>query len=75
MEDSETRRERFKRLATLRTNTILERLRILGHCANKSAYEYDEKEVDRIFSAIEDELRMIKSKFKAENRQTRQFKL
>lgn len=57
------KRERFKRLATSRTNEVLKRLRILGHCANRSAYSYTEKEVNRIFSEIERKVRGVKSRF------------
>lgn len=57
------RRERFKRLATYRTNEVLHRLKVLGNCANRSAYEYTEEEVNKIFSEIEKMLRHTKSKF------------
>ena len=57
------KRERFKRLATYRTNEILKRLKILGNCANRSAYEYTEKEINKIFSEIEQKTKEIKAKF------------
>jgi hypothetical protein len=59
----ETREERFKRVATRRTNEILNRIRILGNCSNKSSYAYTDEEVNKIFVAIEKELRIEKSKF------------
>lgn len=55
--------ERFKRLAVYRTNEVLKRLKVLGNCANRSAYEYTEDEVNKIFSEIERKVREIKSKF------------
>jgi len=42
---SETKRQRFQRLAEKRTNDVLERLRILGNCANRGQYEYTPEEV------------------------------
>jgi hypothetical protein len=60
---SESKSEAFKRLATKRTNAVLERLRILGHCANPQLYEYSEEDVRKIFRAIEKELRIVKTKF------------
>lgn len=66
----EARRQRFLRLATLRTNIILERLRILGHCANKSAYSFTEEDVEKIFNTIEEQVKDIKSKFKIRTRRT-----
>ena len=59
----ETNRDRFKRLATQRTNTVLRRLKVLGNCANRSAYEYSEEEVNKIFSEIERKVREVKAKF------------
>jgi hypothetical protein len=64
----ETRHLRFKRLALRRTNMILEKLRILGNLANKSSYSYSDQEVDKIFKAIEDQLRTVKARFKPRKR-------
>lgn len=57
------KRERFKRLAVYRTNEVLRRIKVLGNCANRSAYEYTEDEVNKIFSEIEKALRNTKAKF------------
>mgnify|MGYP001590663074 CR=1 FL=1 len=57
------KRERFKRLATQRTNTILRRLKILGNCANRSAYEYTEEDISKIFSEVEKTVRSVRAKF------------
>jgi hypothetical protein len=59
----ETAEERFKRLATARTNEILRRLKILGNCANRQVYSYSEKDVEKIFSAIEKRLKEVRAKF------------
>lgn len=59
----ETSRDRFKRLATIRTNAILHRLKVLGNCANKQLYEYDERDIEKVFSEIEKKVRETKSKF------------
>src|SRR5438067_8916115 len=69
----ETKRDAFKRLAEKRTNAILDRIRILGNCANPYAYEYSEEDVRLIFAAIEQEIRLAKTKFA--NHRRRQFKL
>jgi hypothetical protein len=69
----ETRHERFKRVASKRTNGILEKIRILGNCSNKSSYEYTEEEVNKIFSEIDKQLKLTKSKFLAGKRE--RFKL
>ena len=60
---NENRRERFQRLATARTNTVLQKIKVLGNCANRQAYEYSEEEVEKIFATIDKYLKSIKSKF------------
>jgi hypothetical protein len=73
IEPVSTKRAAFARLAENRTNTILDRIRILGHLSNRSAYEYSEEDVRKMFSAIEDELRLTKARFLSGGR--RKFKL
>jgi len=70
---AETKRDAFKRLAEKRTNAVLERIRILANCSNPYAYEYADEDIRLIFAAIEQELRIAKSKFA--NRRRREFKL
>lgn len=57
------KRERFKRLAEQRTNAVLHKLKVLGNCSNRSAYEYSEDEIVKIFSTIEHSVREIKARF------------
>lgn len=61
--EKETRHERFKRIAAKRTNEILEKIRILGNCSNKSSYEYTEEEINKIYSEIDKQLKLTKAKF------------
>jgi hypothetical protein len=60
----EDRASRFKRVAQRRTENALNSLRVLGNCANKSTYQYSEEDIGKIFRAIEEQLRLTKSKFK-----------
>lgn len=60
----ETREQRFKRIAEKRTDRLLNDIRVLANCSNKSTYAYAEEEVNKIFRAIEDELKHAKAKFK-----------
>ncbi len=59
----EQKKERFKRLATHRTNAVLQKLKVLGNCSNRSAYSYTEEEINKIFSEIERRVRETKAKF------------
>ena len=62
-QNPDQKRERFKRLATQRTNIVLKRLKVLGNCANRSAYTYSEEDINKIFSEIERRVRETKAKF------------
>lgn len=60
---AETKRDRFVRIVENRTNKILDMLRLLANCANKSNYEYDEEDIKQIFAAIEKEVKATKNAF------------
>ena len=60
----EDRTTRFKRVASRRTEKVLEDLRILGNCANRSIYNYTDEDISKIFYTIENQLRSIKAKFR-----------
>ena len=72
---NETARERFKRLATQRTNLVLKRLKVLGNCSNRSAYDYTEEDIGKIFSEIERRIREVRAKFHFPKKRGDEFKL
>ena len=75
-EGKETKREKFVRLAEARTNKILNMLQLLGNCANTNTYDYTQKDVEKIFAAIESEVKETKKKFnKIENKKEDRFTL
>ena len=59
----ETKRDRFRRLAQLRTNQVIKRLKILGNCAERSRYEYTKEDMERIFTAIDRRMNKTRAKF------------
>ena len=71
----ETKRDRFVRLAEARTNKIISMIRLLGNCANKSNYDYSDADAQKIFAAIEKELKSTKAKFSATGVEEELFKL
>lgn len=60
----EAKKERFQRVAERRVNRILEYLRLLGNTSNRTLYLYSDRDVDRIFNAIEERLIQVRGKFK-----------
>ena len=59
----ENKRERFVRIAEARTNKIIDMLRLLGNCSNKSNYDYTDEDVKQIFAAIEKEIKASRNAF------------
>ena len=71
---SESKREKFIRLAEARTNKIIDTLQLLGNLSNTSAYEYSKKDVDQMFKAIEEAVSDAKAKYsKAEVKSNKRF--
>jgi len=64
---NETKRERFKRLAEARTRAVLAKLKVLGNCANRAAYEYADDDVKSIFRALRARMSEIEAKFSAKS--------
>ena len=76
MKERETKREKFVRLAEARTNKIIDMLQLLGNCSNSSANDYTQSDVEKIFNAIESEVKEAKKKFsKIESKASSRFTL
>ncbi|MBR1708792.1 MAG: hypothetical protein IJ719_08195 [Clostridia bacterium] len=72
----ETKRAKFVRLAEARTNKIISMIQLLGNCSNSNAYDYTQQDVDKIFAAIEAEVKEARKKFnKTESRKSNRFTL
>ena len=71
--NNETSEERFKRIATVRTNAVLDRLRILGNLSNRQMYSYSEEDINKIFSAINKQIKEVRAKFNSQKE--KRFKL
>lgn len=69
-------RKRFLEVAEARTNTVLQKIKVLGNCANRGLYDYREEEVNKIFKIIEKSLNETKAKFMIQRRRRKErFKL
>lgn len=67
MTKKETNRERFVRIAEARTQKIIDMIDFLGNCSNQYNYEYTQKDVEKMFTAIESALKSSKARFTTEN--------
>lgn len=72
----ETKREKFVRLAEARTNKIIDMIQLLGNCSNQSQYDYTQKDVNKIFNAIQAEIDATKKRYnKQDSQKGSKFKL
>ena len=58
------KKERFEKVATARTQKIIDMVRLLGNCSNKSNYTYSPDQVEAIFSTIQREIDLAREKYK-----------
>ena len=69
MKNEETKRDKFVRIAEARTNKIINMIQLLGNCSNQSLYEYSQKDVNKIFNAIQAELYEAKKRYSKQDSQ------
>ena len=60
---TENKEEKFRRIATARTNRVLNDIRLLGNCSNSNNYSYTEADINKIFNEINKELKRIRALF------------
>ena len=63
---TKTKRERFEEVAGSRIQMVLDKIENLSKCANKRNYEFTEKDIDKMFKAINDQVKIAKMKFDSE---------
>ena len=69
----ETPEERFKRVAEIRTNAVIDKLRILSNLSNRQMYSYSEEDIKKIFTAINKQVKEVRAKFNSQKQ--KRFKL
>ena len=62
----ETKRQRFERIAERRANETIKSLRLLGNLSDRRNYDYSPEHVEKLISAVEQEDRVLKGRFRAE---------
>jgi len=59
----ESQHDRFRRLAEKRVIRTIKEIRLIGNLGNRNNYEYTVDEVEKIFRALEKELKLARAKF------------
>jgi len=61
-----SKRERFIEVGGSRVQMVLDKLDNLANCANKRNYEFNPKDIEKMFKAINEKIKLTKMKFDAE---------
>lgn len=59
----ENKKERFYSVAQARTKKIIKMLRLLGNCSVRNIYQYDDRQVEQIFTALQIELDTARQRY------------
>jgi hypothetical protein len=65
------KRARFINLAEKRVNRALNDIRLIGNLSNRQNYVYTQEDAQKIISALESEVRRLKSRFAADAAETK----
>ncbi|MEJ1958128.1 MAG: hypothetical protein WDM70_00600 [Nitrosomonadales bacterium] len=61
------KREKFVSIAEKRVTRTIKDIRLIGNLSNKNNYAYDEKDVKKIISALDEEVKTLKARFAADD--------
>lgn len=72
---SETKRQKFERIAERRVNEAVRVLRLIGNLADRRNYDFSEAHVRQVLNAVDQEVRALKARFRYESAESeKQFK-
>ena len=60
----ESKETRFKRIVEKRVQRVIDSLKSLSQCSNKRMYEWEDSQLDKIWTTIDNELKKCKLSFK-----------
>ena len=63
---TKTKRARFTEVAGSRVQMVIDKIENLSKCANRRNYEFTQADIDKMFKAIGEILKISKMKFEAE---------
>lgn len=59
----EKTRQKFVELAEKRVNRAIKDVRLIGNLSNRSAYEYTDEDIRKMFKALQKEIESAKGRF------------
>ena len=60
------KQDKFEKLAEKRVTEVIKKLRLIGNLSNRNNYEYTEEHAKQIIDTLENEMKILKAKFKDE---------
>lgn len=57
------KKQKFVEIAERRVNQLLRNIRLIGNLSNRGNYQYSTEDVNKIFSAIDNEMKTAKKRF------------
>lgn len=74
MAKTESRNEKFKRLATRRVRNVIGKIESIGKLSSPS-YEYTDEEIEKIFTVLQETLDNVKTLFSTKRPKLKEFEL
>ena len=68
--NGDNKRQRFIRVAEKRVQNAIDSIKKISQCSNKRMYEWDEKQLEIIWNALDSELNKCKDSFKTNREKT-----
>ena len=60
------KRQRFEKVATKRVQRVIDTLQLIQNCSNRNNYEYDQKDVEKMFSEMTRAFKDARAAFNSE---------
>lgn len=68
MENKSAKMTKFEELAERRVNEAIKKIQLIGNLSNAANYEYSEKHVRQILSAIRGEVKNLEARFSSKGK-------
>ena len=65
------KRDRFKNVAGRRVQKILDNIDSLSKCANRSNYDYEEADVNKMLRVIRDKVKVLEASYNSNTKSTK----
>jgi hypothetical protein len=71
MSNNQTKRTKFVELCNKRVSNAIHAINLIGNLSSRSSYDYDERDVKKIFDTLEKELLSTRNRFE-QKKETKQ---